>query len=389
MPESKQIRILVVEDSLDYAALLDAVLGRDKDMFQVRFAETLDRALATLGASEADIILTDLNLPDSVGLPTYLRLRDAAPETPIVVLTGFDDEQVAVETVRQGASQFLVKSEIKPKTLLRAIVHAIEQGPGKGSRAARQLRAKVVAFLGAKGGVGTSTAALNVAAALSPAGQNVVAAELRTGFSAFAHYAPGAAKSNLGLLASESGRVLGRGVSDLLLPLAPHFSMLCAAAGGRALPEMSPEMAEAIVLELRSMADILVLDLSVLPAKATLAALPLCDSICLVIDREPASVRMAVQTLESLDHAGVSRNLLRAVVLNRTALDLPLSVEQIAEQIQMPVACVVPPAAGLCAYAENKRTPFVLGAPASLASESLVTFAAELQNLPANVAVRG
>ncbi|WP_126443920.1 putative bifunctional diguanylate cyclase/phosphodiesterase [Sulfuricystis multivorans] len=88
-------------------------------------ADTLTEGL--LRVAEADVILLDLSLPDSFGRATFERLRHAAPQIPVVVLTGLDDEALAAELVAAGAQDYLVKGMIDERHLARALRYAIER----------------------------------------------------------------------------------------------------------------------------------------------------------------------------------------------------------------------------------------------------------------------
>jgi Amt family ammonium transporter len=74
-----------------------------------------------------DVVLLDLNLPDSSGLDSFLRLYAHQSDVPIIVLTGIHEEQVRADTLRRGAQDFLIKGEINEDTLIRSIEYAIER----------------------------------------------------------------------------------------------------------------------------------------------------------------------------------------------------------------------------------------------------------------------
>jgi DNA-binding NarL/FixJ family response regulator len=87
----------------------------------------LSAALARLATGGIDLVMTDLGLPDSQGLPTFRALRQAAPDLAIMVVTVSDDEEMAVAAVREGAQDFLVKGQISGNLLVRAARYAIER----------------------------------------------------------------------------------------------------------------------------------------------------------------------------------------------------------------------------------------------------------------------
>ncbi|MGQ9780126.1 MAG: HD domain-containing phosphohydrolase [Bacillota bacterium] len=83
--------------------------------------------MARLAMEGFDLALLDLSLPDSKGIETFLRLQGGAPELPIIVLSGFEDEELALRAVREGAQDYLFKGRIEQDLLVRAIKHAIER----------------------------------------------------------------------------------------------------------------------------------------------------------------------------------------------------------------------------------------------------------------------
>ena len=137
---AQKVKVLLVEDTPVYADLLTEVL-RASSRFELARAGRLDEALAQLGAAHYDAVLLDLSLPDCKGLATYYELRAARPTMPVVVLTGSDDETLALQAVRQGAQDYLVKGEFDGKMLARVIRYAIER-----KRAEEQLRQSAELF---------------------------------------------------------------------------------------------------------------------------------------------------------------------------------------------------------------------------------------------------
>lgn len=120
--------LLVVEDSPFDAELLQATLREQgSDDLRVTLARRLGEALALLGEGNFDVILLDLTLPDGWGGVVFERMHQAAPQIPIVIWTGLADPELALNTVRLGAQDYLLKDEVQERTLLRAISHAIER----------------------------------------------------------------------------------------------------------------------------------------------------------------------------------------------------------------------------------------------------------------------
>ena len=130
------ISILLVEDSpADAARLQESVNQVEPGQFQFTHVETLTAGLSRLGEQRSDVLLLDLSLPDSAGPETFLRVRAALPELPIVLLTGVANESIGLEAVRQGVQDYLLKGQADGAQTARAIRYAIER-----ARAETELR---------------------------------------------------------------------------------------------------------------------------------------------------------------------------------------------------------------------------------------------------------
>ncbi|HEY0835507.1 MAG TPA: response regulator [Azospirillum sp.] len=130
MPESKAdtIRVLLVEDDDADARLVQIGLRHSRTAaFAVHRAATLGEAFDRLSAQPADVILLDLSLPDSHGFGTIEKVKAAFPAVPVIVLTGLDDTDFAVDAVEAGAQDFLVKGQADAGLMQRAIRYAISR----------------------------------------------------------------------------------------------------------------------------------------------------------------------------------------------------------------------------------------------------------------------
>lgn len=122
------IKILLVEDNpYDAELLREMLLGVSSVQFEWVHVPLLGEALKRLREEKFDAILLDLSLPDSHGQETLAKAYAQAHDTPIVVLTGHSDENLAIRTVHQGAQDYLVKGQVDGPTLIRAVRYAIER----------------------------------------------------------------------------------------------------------------------------------------------------------------------------------------------------------------------------------------------------------------------
>jgi signal transduction histidine kinase len=124
----QNIQVLLVEDNAEHAQLLERMLiESDEPVFEVLHFTALRPALDALDMVKTQVVLLDLWLPDSEGIETFLRMQNRVPDIPIVVLTGTDDEALAVKTVQRGAQDYLVKGRVDDRLLIRALRYALER----------------------------------------------------------------------------------------------------------------------------------------------------------------------------------------------------------------------------------------------------------------------
>ncbi len=128
MPEARAIKVLLVEDSPSDAALLrESLQAGGIGVFHITHVELLAHGIEQLRRGSFDVVLLDLSLPDSEKSGTFLRARAAAPDMPIIVLTGVDDEAFALNALRHGIQDYLVKGHASACQTSRAIRYAIER----------------------------------------------------------------------------------------------------------------------------------------------------------------------------------------------------------------------------------------------------------------------
>jgi signal transduction histidine kinase len=125
---SKRIKVLLIEDSPSDARLIQESLGEvTHTLFELETADSLSTGLQRLSAGGVDAMLLDLALPDSFGFETFTSVKARALGVAIIVLTGVDDQALALRLVQEGAQDFLPKAEASGSNLTRAILHAIER----------------------------------------------------------------------------------------------------------------------------------------------------------------------------------------------------------------------------------------------------------------------
>lgn len=342
-----------------------------------RVGVAVDR-VAALGI---DLVLLDNWQSRDPGLEAIGLLRREAPGVPVIVLGVEGNEAAAFQALRDGAQDYLPMQGIRGDALGRAMRYALARGNcnpqgASGSTAGRK-RGRAAVFLGAKGGVGTTTVAANVAFALAARQQTTALIELRA--------YPGSLRNHLlnrnpardigTLLGLDASRIsqLEFGASAMAMPSGPAvlFAPEEVLGGG----EIRFDQADAIVEAAIGSAECAILDLPAVPSAANRAALRRASLVVLVCDRDRDSVASAASTLGMLNRwmdgtvPGVT------VVVHRVALACPVSLKEIAETLKQPVVGVIPPAADACAAAHRVLLPLVLSQPESSAARALVELA--------------
>ena len=122
------IELLIVEDNEDDLFNFKRALRKEEpNRFAISIAGTMAEALEQTRKKDFDVAVLDLSLPDSRGLNSFRRLYEAAPDLPVVVLTGNEDEDQALNALGKGAQDYMVKGQVDGHSVVRSIRYAIER----------------------------------------------------------------------------------------------------------------------------------------------------------------------------------------------------------------------------------------------------------------------
>lgn len=123
----QNIKVLLIEDNLDYAQLIKRILSKKTPSpMEVEHHDSFSGGYERASRGDIDLILLDLDLPDSGNMETMLGIGEAA-DVPVIVLTGTDDESLALRAVQLGAQDYLMKGQVDARLLVRSIRYAIER----------------------------------------------------------------------------------------------------------------------------------------------------------------------------------------------------------------------------------------------------------------------
>ena len=377
--ETPYHRVLLIEDDSDDATLVRKALISPHSGFQMHVEQTLLCGQLRIDLYLPHVILLDLTLPDSTGFDSFSAIHRMAPDIPVVVLSGMGSEALATRIVRAGAEDYLVKGSFDQRTLTRVLRHAIERHAR--SRAGTVEVGKVVGFLGATGGAGTTTVAVNVAVALAQLGVKATHVELSdTGISAAFQLGEaqllGEPRSKLA-----SDRINTSLVESKLYRQSSGARFLFRAQVSEEMDELEPERVERLIQATAQGAALTILDLPSHLSRAVKTAARWCDLMIVVVDRDPSSVNSAGLALDRLRSWGLESRQLAALIVNRSGLATPPPISEITTQLGCEILGVVPPSADNCALAAKRHMPLVLSEPDSLAAGALLNLASRLKRL--------
>lgn len=374
-----RIRVLLVDDDPDYPVLLrDFLSDVDDRRYKVDWAASFKSAVEQIRKGDHDVYLVDYRLGEHTGLDLLRGELDHGRRGPVVILTAQATRELDIEAMQAGAVDFLIKGQFRAPDLERCIRYAIarhrESPPAVA--ASRQSR-RMLSFLGARGGVGTTTVALGVALGLVRQGHRTLALDLRPHFGTMAATLGVTVRQDLGdLLHRRTGRVDEASLRQCLHGHTSGLELLASPQRAHKFRPIPEESARAIVDTAFQMAAFSVVDL---PNDASLSnreALWRSAFVALVLDRDPASVAAASVMLELLGSWGIRKAVGLVIVDRHAAEGEPVS--EIARRLERDVFAVVPPAADALREAGRRRTPLALSAPGHEASRAIAELSGRL-----------
>ncbi len=374
MPE----KILIVDDDLDTLKLVGLILQRQG--YGIVAANGGNQALVKASAERPDLILLDLMMPDMDGYEVTRRLRadPALAHIPIVLFTAktlLDDKVAGFEA---GADDYLTKPT-HPAELV-AHVKALLARAQTSQVAGSVDLARMVGFISAKGGVGTTTVALNFAAGAAQGGEDVIVVDLRPG------------QGSLGLMLGiqqprNLANLLNRAVADLN-PRTVGEQIISHGSGIRVLPASAEAgdvslashltQLEAVVRALRANCKLLVVDLGTGLSEAAAKLAPQCETLGVVADPMPVTITQTKALLADLMALNVSNAKFNVVMVNHAPISGQLSWQKAEQLLGQKVAQIVSPAAEMCHQANEVGTPLVLLRAESLPADQLRQLTATL-----------
>jgi pilus assembly protein CpaE len=375
-------KLLFLEDDAGDARLFEMMLLQiAPGEFEVKRVERLGDARRLLATDRFDVILSDLFVPDSKGLNTFTQLKDHAGGAPVVVFSSLDDEATATSAVQKGAEDFLMKGQVNGTIVVRALRYAIERNKSrsKTDAAEQPTHGKLLVFLGANGGVGTTTVAMNVAYNLAAEGKSVILAEFHPGLGSMALALRTAPQASLkDALTPAQEEIDEASLENALVRVAPNLRVLFGLQSPSDFQELNPDRVEFLLESLRKLGDFVLVDLPTVNSAANQVALRASGYAVVVAERDFVSLNCCRMQLEVIRPLGPAGNRVGVVVVNRSAVATPLKMPEIRQFLGCDILGLIPPASDECAAAHHAGMPLIKSHPESLAAQALAQTAARL-----------
>jgi pilus assembly protein CpaE len=372
-------KILIVDDDIDTLKLVGLMLQRQG--YEIVVASNGRLGLKKAAIEKPSLILLDVMMPDLDGYEVTRRLRmdSALAHIPIIMFTAKTMVNDKVAGFEAGVDDYLTKPT-HPAELtahVKAVLARTAQVKSEPSG-----RAKVIPFIGVRGGVGNSTLALNAGIALQHRGYDVLLAELNPGRGTLALDLDIPDPVGISNLLSRSLKDIHlRSVDTEIVTHKTGLRLLLSSYRSREeeLAQAVPQM-EAIVRNLTSMCNTLILDLGAGIRPYTLALLQHADHIVLAVEPIYPTSTIARSLAEELERRGINRHKMSLALVTRERTSLQIPWRQVTSDIGVDKAVIVSPAAEKAHQASQTGTPLIVLHPASLVSDQLHKLAEHLTN---------
>jgi pilus assembly protein CpaE len=356
--------ILMVTDSAASFDALRRALESCQSPHQLRRVGNVSMALARVAGGGVRSIVADCSGP-IVRMENLVELRSGAPKLPVMLWSdtaGGIGPGLLRETGASGA--------LTPNTSPSELKRMFPDETLSEKRAAARMRSEsvVIAVMGAKGGVGTTTVAMNLAAALTARG-NVILAEIRPTFGTLqGHFHPGRLVRGVASVGD------GASINSLLWPV-PRVAGLRVLFGPQTAAEcgeLDATRVTQVLDQLEGQAEFIVVDVPVSLGEENRALLGASQYLALVVEPTAACLRLGKLTLEAIQSWELAPTSLGAVVVKRRPEDALVSLPELEAELGVPILKVIPPASELCVVGEQAHVPMIVCDPDSLAGDSLI-----------------
>jgi CheY-like chemotaxis protein len=366
-------KILVVDDDLDTLKLVGMMLQRQG--YTIVAAINGAQALSKVPSEKPDLILLDVMMPDIDGFEVCRRVRSDPnfASTPILMFTAKTQVDDKVQGFEAGADDYLPKPT-HPAELLAHVKALL--GRSRVTTAAGAVPAKkahMVCIIGAKGGLGTSTLAVNIAVTMAGRKQDVILMELRPGLGIAGALLGINKPSGLTALLQHNAEEINTalvekeivshpsGLRSLLSSYEPHdYAMIQQAARIETIARSLAAMTQNLIIDLGN-------GLTEISAKLLMAT----DHVLILIEPMRHTVTMAKALVTDLETLGLAQSKMDFVLVNRERSSLQMARAKIEEILGQPVIGMITPAPELAYQSAESGVPIVVRDPNAMVSDQI------------------
>lgn len=373
-------KILLIDDDLQSLKLVGLMLQRRG--YAIVAARGGVQGLAKAESDAPDLIILDVMMPDLDGFEVCRRLRSqpATSQIPVIMFTAKAQVGAKVDGFQSGADDYLTKP-IHPDDLAARVDAALQRRAQQRANTPKPAAAAhVIGFLGVKGGVGTTTLALNAAAALAHADseRRVILIDLQA--------SAANAAVQLGLESADGLTSLAKLTPQAITPSAVEQGLVQHASGLQLLlaNAQSPVAAltaaqlQAVISSASQLAQVVVLDLGSTLDDFNLAALGVCQRVVLAVEPLRIAVVAAQHLGAQLEHWGIPAARLSVALINRTPGAMMLDKQAVEAQLNLPIDVLLPPVPEVASQAANEASLIIHLQPGGLFAEQIRTLAQQL-----------
>jgi CheY-like chemotaxis protein len=371
-------RILVVDDDPNALRLISYALHREG--FEVIPAQNGPEALKLVIEQPPDLVVLDVMMPQMDGYEVCRQLREnpATARLPVIMLTAKSQVEDKVRGFKAGADDYVTKPVLPAELVAR--VRALLVRSSYLAEPVSNARGRVFAFLGAKGGVGVTTLAVNVAIDLSDHNKSVILVDLNHAAGAVAMQlglAPG--QSLLPMLKDHTTPPTARSVTSNLLLHPSGIKVFPAPSRADVLGlDVEEKTIQAILEELTAQAEYVVIDAGHCLNPVSFAGITAADRLVIVTESDFLSLELVKHTLNVVGNRQRRGTGIDIVMVNRTRSATVISKTEAEEYLKAKLAHFIIPAPEMCFQSNRNRIPIMISQPGNLTVEQIRELAEHL-----------
>ncbi len=348
-------KVLIIDDDLAGQRLMEYTLRREG--YEIVLAHDGPQGVEKAMTEQPDVVILDVMMPGMDGYEVCRQLR-ATPSTadlPVLMLTAKTQLTDKVSGFRAGADDYVAKPAEPAEVLARikALLARVRRTLPQAGRS--------IAILGAKGGVGTTTIAVNLAVAVAQREQQVILVDMRPHMGTVAYQLGLTRRTTLAdLLLLDEVSIDQKALSSALVLHQAGFRVLMSAPEPGRHQVISPSQVQVIVEGLRSLASLLIFDLPAGFSEANAAVLRACDLIAIITEPEPLSLACARDVVRLLEKQNISNDIVGILICNRSRSTNSVAPVEVASFLDRRLLGSIPPAPEACFEANRQGLPLIL-----------------------------